>query len=502
MSSLEDLLLDSGAMTKTQLAIVRDEQEKKGGSLDLNILALGYLTEHALQRIIEQLWNQVGQVDFEQAPTKGAIALLSEEQAQTVQAVPQSVLGQQLYVLVHDRQTVDRLAELDELTEYDIVPVGLNEVRLKYLLERCYNVPRSERDMEIMERLMKQAAAAKERHAAALDALIGDPMAGLEPGMLAGAIVVESPPPEPAATLEELDEDDIPILEDELLIEVVDEEEFDAGEESSGERALEEDHQVMEVDDFEETLASAESMDALPDVFFRFGVPYFKSMAIFKVQGGMLHGWRGAGLGIVPEMIRGIVVPAQSDTFLAKGIEQGVYMGRGGSNAVEEGLTEQLGSTPDAHIVTGAIAVGDRPVMVVCGLTEEGEPGSSVADELKQLCQLASQTVVRLIMERKKAKQAEQAKQAKQAEQDEQEGGELEDDEQEGDEQEGDEQEGDEQEGDAQEDGEQEDGEQEDGEPPSEESESDAAPKPKKRTRKKPTPKKKTAKKKTTKKSS
>jgi len=413
MSSLEELLLESGAMTKAQVAIVRDDQRIHGGSLDLSILALGFLTENALQQLLAQLWNQEGKVDFEQAPTTGAVELLTAEQAADIGAVPQSLLGEQLYVLVHNTGAVDRLGELEELAQYDIIPVGVNEVRLKYLLDRCYKIPRTTRMTQIMDRLMSQADAAKARRHAHTDPLIGDPMAGLDEPWLAGAIIVESPVEDLAATIPDglspaktLDEDDIPILEDELLIEIVeDDEEPDEGD-AEPERTLEEAQEPLSPEQFQNTLDAVQTMDALPEVFFRFGVGTFKSVALFKVQGGMVKGWRGAGLGMVPETIRAIEVPVQSDTFLAKGIQESVYSAQGGSNAVEDQITEQLGCAKDAFLVSATVKVGERPVLVVCAISEQQTPDTAVLDQLSHLCHLSSQTVVRLIMERKKTKQS------------------------------------------------------------------------------------------------
>ncbi len=413
MSSLEELLLESGAMTEAQVAIVRDDQRIHGGSLDLSILALGFLTENALQQLLALLWNQEGKVDFEQAPTARAVELLTAEKAADIGAVPQSLLGEQLYVLVHDTGAVDQLGELEELAQYDIIPVGVNEVRLNYLLDRFYKIPRTTRMTQIMDRLMSQADAAKARRHAHTDPLIGDPMAGLDEPWLAGAIIVESPVENLAATIpnglspaETLDEDDIPILEDELLIEIVeDDEEPDEGD-TEPERTLEEAQEPLSPEQFQNTLDAVQTMDALPEVFFRFGVGTFKSVALFKVQGGMLKGWRGAGLGMVPETIRAIEVPVQSDTFLAKGIQESVYSAQGGSNAVEEQITEQLGCAKDAFLVSATVKVGERPVLVVCAISEQKTPDTTVLDQLSHLCHLSSQTVVRLIMERKKAKQS------------------------------------------------------------------------------------------------
>ncbi len=416
MSSLEDLLLESGAMTEAQVAIARDEQRIHGGSLDLNILALGFLTERAMQQLLAQRWDQVGKVDYTQDPTEGAIALLTARQAEEIGAVPQSKLGSQLYVLVHDPAAVDRLGELPELDELDIVPVGVNEVRLKMLLHRCYGIQPDPRVLEIMDRLASHSEAAAARRKAAADSLIGDPMAGLDEPWLAGAVVVDAPGDDlqealpvgtsPLGEYGELREEDIPILEDELLIEVVDDDEGeDAAVDTTG-RALEERKDALAAQDFQATLDALVGMDGLPEVFLRFGVPHFQSVALFKVQGGMLMGWRGAGLGIVPEMIRGIVVPTRSDTFLAKAIERSVHSSKGANNVVEERILEQLGCGEDASLVAASVKVGDRPVLVVAGASVGSEPDQEVLAELTHLCHLASQTVVRLIMERKKARAA------------------------------------------------------------------------------------------------
>ena len=240
-------------------------------------------------------------------------------------------------------------------------------------------------------------------------------MSGLDPEWMAGAVVVEKGSQATGIGVDEdLVEEVIPILEDELLMEVTDEDELAAADEEEGTRSLEDDLTPLGPEEFQSALESVESMDALPDVFFRFGVNHFRSVALFKVQGGMVMGWRGAGLGIVSELIRGIVVPVQSDTFLARAVESGLYAGQAGANAVEERIAEQLGCAEgEVWVAAGAVKVGDRPVLVALGVTEDEKPEKELIAQLQQLTDMASQTVVRLIMARKKQAESKPKPKAK-----------------------------------------------------------------------------------------
>lgn len=408
MPTLEAIILQSGAMTEAQIAAVREEQRLRGGGLDVNILALGYLTEPALQRLLSQLWPHPAEARYNRPPSDEAIALLARQQAAKLRVVPQSLTGHQLTVLVGDTGACEALRELNELADHDLICIATNEVRLCHYLELAYQVECSARYRQIMERLLKHERSAAQRTSSPRDSLIGDPMAGLEPDYLSGAILLKGPSaPAPVPAEEVLDPDVIPLLDEELLIEMDEPEEETVGavSEEEGTQSLEDGHEELVAQDFQSTLGELSSMEGIPDVFFRFGVPHFKSVAIFKVQSQMILGWKGAGLGMVSGLIRGIVVPMQSDTFLARGIQEGPYVGPAATNPVEERIAEQLGADRTDHVAAAAVTVGERPVLVICGLSNGPPPPSAaVTRELGQLCELASKTVLRLIMERKRAK--------------------------------------------------------------------------------------------------
>lgn len=447
MPSLEDVLLKSGAMTEAQLKIVRAEMERLGGSLDANILALGYLTEEALQRLLSQLFPGKAEADFRLEPEAEALSLVKAQAAREMEVVPQRVMGMKLYVLMHSPETMTQLEGAEGLDSFDLVAVGLNEVRLRYLLDQCYDAPREPRYVEIMDRLLAREVARSKEPRTRLDSLIGDPLAGLEEEWMAGVVVMEPGEPgrpevsatpgpsrapgasaesgsgkepqapgapseeEMMASLDRTDTEVVLLLDDDILIEVIEGEEPTQAVEATGAEgsasaslALEDAHESLAVEDFRAALDQTTSMDELPDLFFRFGVPHFKSVALFKVQSNMVMGWRGAGLGMVSEHIRGIVVPVQSDTFLARAIDQGIYTGQSEGSPVEDRILEQLGAPPDAHVITGGMQVANRPVLVVCCITEGEAPDPKVVSDFSQLCDLASETIFQLILERKKGK--------------------------------------------------------------------------------------------------
>lgn len=402
MSSLEEHLIKSGAMTEAQLEIVRAEQGGQGGGLDTNILALGYLTEHALQRLLEQTFPQVPGTNFTLEPTPEAVALLDRERSKALGVLPQRLVGRQLHLLTLDPNVLASLTQVETLKGYDLVAVGVNEVRLRYLQERFHGIPREPRFVEIMDRLLARASEKAAAKASALDLLIGDPLAGLEPEWMAGATLMgDGAQP----TAQDGDPEAIPLLEDELLIEITEEgPRAENEDEDTAARPLTEAHEKLGIEGFRAALDATSSMDDLPAVFFRFGVTSFKSVALFKVQSNMVMGWRGAGLGIASDLIRGIVVPVQSDTFLARAIEGGVFVGRTDENPVEERVAEQLGASSDDHVVTGVVKVAARPVLVACGVTAGQAPDPQIVSDFTELCAQASETVLRLIMARKGAK--------------------------------------------------------------------------------------------------
>ena len=399
MSSLEELILTSGAMTEAQLDVVQAEKSKLGGSLDANILALGFLTEHALERLLLQSFPRFPGVNPRAEPAPEALVLLSADRSKALGIVPQRLVGRQLHILMDDPTTLTLLGGEPSFAPYDLVPVAVNEVRLRFLQERHYGLPREPRYVEIMDRLLSRAREKEAAKNQREDQLIGDPLAGLEPEWMAGAMQV---PTDAASPEKDLAAEEIPLLEEELLLEEGDESGSAGGEDTSA-LPLVEAHEALSPMDFRAALDATTSMDDLPEVFFRFGVSAFRSVSLFKVQSNMMMGWRGAGLGIASDLIRGIVVPVQSDTFLARAVETGLYVGQGTENLVEERIVEQMGATPDAFVVTAAVKVASRPVLVVCCLTDGDSPGQEVLSDFSRLCEQASETVLRLILSRKQA---------------------------------------------------------------------------------------------------
>jgi hypothetical protein len=379
-------------MNEAQIRLAEAEQAAHGGSLDTAILALGYLTEAALQRLLARVWGVSGSDAYLVDPTPEAAALISAAEAARHRALPQRIDGKTVHVLARDPTALDALRHLPAFSGRMLVGVPVNEVRLSHHLDRCFSVLRSQREIEIMDRLMMQAVATARPGLGELDPLIGDPLAGLDPGFLAGAVVVRAPEAEP------LDPDVIPLLEDELLTEITEEEpttETEGEPEAAAARA------PLARDEFESALTGLGSMDALPDIYFRFSQRHFPTFALFKVQSGMLMGWRGVGEKLVPAVLRGVVVPVGSDTFLARAIQHGTHVGQAGANAVEREIATHLGGDATAWVTACSLKVGDRPVLVVCGLSAD-KPADVAVLDLEKLSSLASHAVLQMIRAKKK----------------------------------------------------------------------------------------------------
>jgi hypothetical protein len=416
MDKLAELLLDAGVTTKAQVEAAQQKQRMFGGSLALNLLVEGVVSERVVQVFLEQLLGNPGGQSYESEPDPDALCLLDRDRAARLRTIPLRVVDDTLHVLTVDPQDKEALMEVERRTEMKVAPSLVNELRFLWLLDRWYGIECSQRAQKAARRLFgSERSFASVLDSEDEDSLIYDPLAGAAPG-LPGLDNLAETVAENESYLE-ADEEVIPILEEELPLLVVEspeeEKEALAREEESRDKPVGHGLEPLSPDGFDEALEGVETLDEVFTIFQRFGSPFFKSLSAFKVQGGMVMGWRSAGEGVEAERTRGIVVPMSGDSMLARAVGQEPHVSEKRESDLDQRVVEQMGGTEEDVFLCHSVIVLTRPVLVICGALQRAADRKEAARGFEQLCQKASSAVVRIIMKRKKAAKKKKKKKSK-----------------------------------------------------------------------------------------
>jgi hypothetical protein len=412
MDKLATLLIDGGVITKAQLETVEQKQRVFGGSLALNLLIEDVLPERVIQVFLAQLLGNPGAQPYDVDPDPDALSLLDRDRAARLRIIPIRVVGDVLHVFTPDPANQEAIHEIARRTEKTVVPSLVNELRYLWLLDRWYGIECPPRAAKAARRLFE----AEESFSSILDSedddsLIYDPLAGAAPGLPGLKGLIDSMSMDEDNVLE-AENEIIPILEEELPLLVIDSPEVEqqALEREQKSRNLPVGHGLdpLPPSEFDMTLAAVETLEEVFTAFLRFGGPYFKSLSAFKVQGGMIMGWRSAGEGVDAERIRGIVVPMSGDSVLAKAIAPKPFVSEERSSPLDQRVTEQMGCADDDVILCHAISVLTRPVLVICGTLKVDVDRTRLMREFEALCEQASAAVVRIIMRKKREEKKRQ----------------------------------------------------------------------------------------------
>lgn len=318
MARLGEILLSSGAVREPQLREALDGQVIYGGRLGTNLLELGAVTEEGLAQALgtqhgcPALWGELG---LEQK----ALALLTSDRVDRLEAVPLRVEGRRLSVLVRSPRDLKALDELAFATGKEVRPVVVAESRLFELMRRHYGLNRPMRGVEaVASRAVRHEAMAATAAAEAGPDLMdeadfaalydhvasgGPPPAGRSP-----AAAPPGPAPRPGP----------PPLPDPDAFQgaLVSDEEVLAALQVDAERSTVRGGPVISLTpgtgaeapplSFEEAakaLAGVEDREAIARVVLRFARSHFGRAVLLTVRGRRADGWEGLGAGITPQTV-------------------------------------------------------------------------------------------------------------------------------------------------------------------------------------------------------
>jgi MshEN domain len=148
---LGEYLVKAGKITEPQLSSVLERQVTMGGRLGTNLMELGLLSENDLTQFLSKQLNipSVRTADLDQIDPS-LIQLIPRDLAQKYYVVPIKRDRTRLSVALLDPTDLEMLDELRFITGCIIKPYIASEARIRYVLERYYQISRELRYVSVL----------------------------------------------------------------------------------------------------------------------------------------------------------------------------------------------------------------------------------------------------------------------------------------------------------------------------------------------------------------
>lgn len=149
---LGEYLVKAGKITEQQLSSALERQVTMGGRLGTNLIELGFLSENDLLQFLSRKLN----IPFAQAADldqidPSLIQLIPRDLAQKYNVVPIKRDRTSLSVALLDPTDLEILDELRFITGCIIKPYIASEARIRYVLERYYQISRQLRYVSVLD---------------------------------------------------------------------------------------------------------------------------------------------------------------------------------------------------------------------------------------------------------------------------------------------------------------------------------------------------------------
>ena len=396
---LGETLVDSGKITEGQLHRALTAQLVFGGHLGTSLLELGYLDEESLGETLSGMFS-VPYADFEML-SKVPYSVVRSLPARLVEkhkVVPLRMEGKVLHLAMIDPKNLLALDEISFVTGYRIVPWVSPEVRVVQVLEKYYNMPRSQRFTTLARELSRLRSRRDtlrplQSEEVLLDAearpvrMEGRTEAGPEMrtevrpgGRLAAAAGGGGGASTPgSASLGEAPADHwekygygrswrevADAIEgrpsaDDLRSEEIDTRPQPAARPPVVRREAYELAPMSSLAEVSRKLASAESVDEIVSLTLGYVGARLKHSVFFVVRGDRAIGWAGQGDGITESMVRSLALPHTDETsiFSLVGVGQSHYLGAAPPAQAVANLYGRLGiKTPRTALVVPVVVKG------------------------------------------------------------------------------------------------------------------------------------------------
>lgn len=389
MARLGDLLVADKLVTSAQLAEALEAQVLHGGRLGTNLVELGFLEEKVLAKALGRQ-HQLAFASGEMVPDPKALTLADPKFLETHDVMPMRLDGTKLMVAIVDPREIAALDQLGFQTGKRIVPAVIPEFRMNQLLRKHCKSFRPVRPIDMntlrpSKQAAKAAKAAKAAAAAPVEDLINeDDFAKLYAKVVTGQTDGAAQAEPPMETIEGIE-----VVEEPPLIEAT----IAAPRATAPWGAAAENRpQPLTYAEAQERLRACTTREQIAEVVLRSAISTFQRAILFSVQGDLLTGWHGAGVGVRDQQVKRIgVFLRDGSTFKLVRDTRAHYVGPmkadGGTNVLYKLLG---GGYPKTAVLLPLLVRGK----VVNMLYVDQGPGELTPPEVSELL-IISQAVAR-----------------------------------------------------------------------------------------------------------
>jgi len=153
---LGERLVEAGIITEGHLQRALTAQRVFGGHLGTSLLELGYLDEETLGEALSGIAG-VPYADFDTLSRipYSVVRALPARLVEKHKVVPLKLEGKTLHLAMINPKNLLALDEISFVTGYRIVPMVSPEARILQVLEKYYNLPRDQRQVDLTRELAK-----------------------------------------------------------------------------------------------------------------------------------------------------------------------------------------------------------------------------------------------------------------------------------------------------------------------------------------------------------
>ncbi len=411
--SLLSILEKDGILLPAQTDVIRRIYQGTGQSMDVLLLGSRLISERTLQNYLQRLYGVNTVFDPFELPSPEACGMLTVAEIMQLNAIPQKVEAGSVSVLIIPPIDPGQLEWIRARTQAFVVPLVTTPLRFHYILNHCHNVPMDETERKTAEAVLEQLEPPRERFSRPANVLY-DPFSGPiqdiseddDPLNLRNLPILDR-------TLEVLDvfreelagliEHDLPVFMDATTSDASPAEEAEREEKagSIASRRLDAAWKPLDPARLPDMAAEIESREDIPQLFYSFGARAMRSVSLFTCTEGFVMGWTGAGLGVFPHRLEGIIVPEDKGTVLADIVQEKLFLGKAQASVVNRRILQLMGADPEDILVGGAILLKERPVMVVACVLDDEVAGPDELQLLQELCTVTASIVLRLVRAKK-----------------------------------------------------------------------------------------------------
>lgn len=415
---LGEILVDDGKLTEEQLQKALKAQLIFGGHLGTSLIELGYIDEETLGAALSAAFGvPVATYEVLESAPYAVIRAIPAKLVEKYKVVPIRLDGKTLHLAMLDPKNLMALDEISFVTGYRIESWVSPEIRIFQILEKYYNIPRSQRYITLAKELGKlqspsekiqpsgRAGEDSSTGIADEEGHTGDtaPMPAVSRAAAAGARAGGTHPPDHwekygygrswREYADAIERQDVSVAAPAPAAPAV------RRESGTREGGGKEENFLAEAT---RRLQGCSSVEEVADVVLSVAARRLPHTAFFIVRGEQVVGWGGSGDGLQTSRVKGMNLPTEKDSFLSLVADgRSHFMGRPPAFPSIRQFYQELNLEMPRSIILVPIRIKDRGAAFLYGDGGEDELRSVDVDTLERLAHKASLALQMIILRNK-----------------------------------------------------------------------------------------------------